>query len=460
MATRRSPDAPPEGFFPLAAQIPLQSFVFPIFPPQASRLRELTLTCDIQLDEYQQILNKHSLDEQREKQLSPNTHVRRSSYNASNSLVFHAPNLPPSITSIALELFRQGFPVGWLKSVARSLPKLRSLTFFSCLIDGLDDGSRNDAVSMLEMLKLRNLHVIDSFTRPGFWREAAIGLSEEHERAKEAYTEHEDGNRRHSARGLQAIEMSYTYRGHSDPEFMSRIAGEELPELLGSGVVAASFNLLAPPNLIPGENGQENDLLEDPANLDENGQLIDNRRPEGILPFPEYGRASSALRKRFERLSSGKDLGKLRMLNISLWTLRPEEVGQVLYSCAGGGSGVLEDLCISVLMRPGWWDELLKSLTDHSQALEGLEVVGVPDDDEKEQVGTKVVQDIFDQANDIEKLRLACARLVRFDMTILRAKSFGRVAWNFDAQSGTWNGGFVPGKGQNGHSVPVKQKET
>jgi hypothetical protein len=451
MATRGSPDAPSEGSFPLAAQIPLQSFVFPVFPPQASRLRELTLTCDIKLDEYQEILNKHSLEEQRERQLSPNTHVRRSSYNASNSLVFHAPNLPPSITSIALELFSQGFPVGWLRSVARSLPKLKSLTFFSCLIDGLDEGSRNDAISMLEKLKLRDLHVIDSFTRPGFWREAAIGLSEEHERAKEANTEHEDGNRRPSAKGLQALEMSYTYRGHSDPEFMSRIAGEELPELLGSGVVAASFNLLAPPEPVPQENGQEADLLEDPANLDESGQLIDNKRPEGILPFPEYGRASSALRKQFEHLSAGKDLGKLRMLNVSLWTLRPEEVGQILYSCAGGGTGVLEDLCISVLMRPGWWGELLENLTDHSQALEGLEIVGVPDDGEKERVSTKLAEDIFDQAKDIEKVRLACPRLVRFEMTILRAMSFGHVAWKFDAQSGTWNGGFVPGKGQNGH---------
>ena len=96
MASRRSPDSPLECSFPLSAQIPLQSFVFPIFPPQASRLRELTLVCDIKLDDYQEILSKNSLEEQREKQLAPNTHARRSSYNASKSLVFHAPNLPPS----------------------------------------------------------------------------------------------------------------------------------------------------------------------------------------------------------------------------------------------------------------------------------------------------------------------------------------------------------------------------
>ena len=448
MAIRSSSDDPPGGSFPLAAQIPLESFIFPNFPPQASRLRELTLTCDIKLDEYQEILNKHSLEQLREKQLSPNTHVRRSSYTASNSLVFHAPNLPSSITSMTLELFSLGFPVGWLKSVGRSLPELKSLTFFSCLIDGLDEGSRTDAITILEMLQLRDLHMIDTFARPGFWREAAIGLSEEHERAKEEHTENLPGQR------LQALEMSYTYRGHSDPEFMSRIAGEELPQWLGSGLVAASFNLLAPPRP-PHEDGSEPNLLEDPANLDEKGELIDNKRPEGILPFPEYGRASSALRQRFEQLRAGEKLTELRLLNISLWTLRPEEIGPMVYACADGGTGKLEDLCISLLLKSGWWDELLKSLTDRCPELEGLEVVGVPDDQQKDQVSTKLAADVFESTKDVERLRLACPKLVRFEMTILRAKSFGRVGWNFDVHSSTWNGGYVPGKGQNGHRSDV-----
>lgn len=125
--------------------------------------------------------------------------------------------------------------------------------------------------------------------------------------------------------------------------------------------------------------------------------MIDNERPEGILPFPEYGRASSALRKRFEQLGSGKKLTQLRMLNTSLWTLRPEELGPILPACVGDGNRKLEDPCISVLLKSQWWDELLKSLTDKSPELEGLEVVGVPDNDQNEQVSMKFAEDISGQ---------------------------------------------------------------
>ena len=139
------------------------------------------------------------------------------------------------------------------------------------------------------------------------------------------------------------------------------------------------------------------------------------------------------------------------MLNTSSWTLRPEELGPVLQACAGDGNGKLEDLCISVLLKSQWWEELLKSLTDKSPELEGLEVVGVPDDDQNEQISMKFAEDIFEKTKDLESLRLACPKLVRFEMTILRAMSFGLVGWKFDINSGKWSGGYVPGKARNGH---------
>jgi len=441
---------PSDDSLPLAAQIPLQTFTIPTFPPQASRLRELTITADIKLDEYQELLTKHQLQSQSQEQLAPNTHSRRSSDSASSSLVFHAPNLPPTVSSLTLELFSLGFPAGWLRSVGRSLKNLRSLVLFSCLVDGLSEESRKDAGFFFNIVNLRDLHVIDSFARPGFWRELGEDLTTRNIVTRGA-SENGDGDEPKAEQKLRFLEMSYTYRGHTDPEFMARLAGEELPDLLVEGLMAASFNLAPPLPPAPAEEGQE--ALEDPANLDENGELFDKKRPEGILPFQVNSRAGAALLKRFQQFSTGKGLAHLKMLNLSMWTLRAEEVGQVLYSCAAGGSGSLGDLCVSVSLDESWWDALLQGLTGNSQVLEGLEIVGVPSDSGKEQASTTLAEEVFEKTKDLEKLRAACPRLFKFEMSILRAKSFGRVEWNFDESLGKWSGGITPGEAHNGVST-------
>jgi len=327
---------------------------------------------------------------------------------------------------------------------------------FSCLVDGLDKESRSDAAVFFNMLSLRDMHIIDSFARPGFWKELAEDME------ANVIMQKEPGPDAKAVESLKFLEMSYTYRGHSDPDFMARLCGEELPDLLSKGLVAASFNLAPPPTPPPAEEGQE--ALEDPANLDEQGELIDNKRPEGILPFQVNSRASLALRKRFEQLSTGKKLADLKMLNLSMWTLRPEEVGEVLYSCAADGNGSLADLCVSVSMEAeqgglklGWWDGLLKSLTGKSQELESLEIVGVPSDDHKDIETSKLAEEVFEKTKDTEKLRLACPNLVKFEMSILRARSFGRVDWIFDVDSGKWTGGITPGEGQNGDWTLVEK---
>ncbi len=452
------PSTPGDGSYPLAAQIPLQSFKIPIFPPQASRLRELTLTSDIKLDEYQELLQKHMLEAQSQEKLAPNTHARRSSDTASASLQFHTPNLPATISSLTLELFSLGFPAQWLRSIGRSLHALKSLVMFNCLIDGISEESREDAGFFFSIISLRDLHIIDSFARPGFWNKLAEDI------ITRSATGRDNSPNGKSDQKLRFLEISYTYRGHSDPDFMTRLCGEELPELLTSGLMAASFNLSPPPPPPPAEEGQE--PLEDPANLDEEGKLFDNKRPEGIVPFQVNSRASATLRKRFEVLSSGKALQHLKMLNLSMWTLRPEEVGQILYACASGGSGSLADLCVCVSLDEAegdltldWWDEILKSLTDKSQDLEGLEIVGVPSDKATGPVSAKLAGQIFEKTKDLEKLKLACPKLVKFEMNILRAGSFGRVEWIFDEELRDWSGGITPGEAQNGDWTMVDKSE-
>lgn len=457
-----SNNAPDEESYPLAAQIPLKSFTIPTFPPHASRLRELTVTADIKLDEYQLEISRHAEHQQAQNQKTDSkTHARRISDEASSSLVFHAPNLPASITSLNLELFSLGFPAGWLGSVANSLKGLKSLVMFACLIDGIDEGSRADVNKCFEVLQLVDLHFIDSFARHGFWTQLAQGLKQTH--LAEGSTVAGDKNNANRDSGyaeiqaqaqvegqpLQFLEMSYTYRGHTDPDFMGRLCGEEIPELLGKGLVAASFNLLPPPPPPEAKEGQES--LEDPANLDDKGELFDNKRPEGILPFQVNSRATDTLVKRFAHLSTSKDLAGLKMLNLSMWTLRPGQVGEVLESCAAGSGGELADLCISVSMDDGWWEELLKSLKGKSGELEGLEIVGVPSDEGKDMVSGNLAEDVFGKTKDHENLRLACPKLTKVEMSILRAASFGKVEWALDEASGTWKGGMAAAQGQNGN---------
>ena len=391
-----------EANFPLAAQIPLRSFQLPPFPPEASHLRSLTLTSDIKLDEYQSLLQLPASDD-----LEPGSIDQTTTDNLIPD------SIPPSITDLTLELFSLGFPAGWLSNLADRLPRLQSLTLFSCLIDGLNEASRTDAEAFFrEILNpaqfkdtaggrggvgneninaksrgpgLHDLHLIDVFARPAFWSAVGKGMqNEKHVRQKlragggvitVADNAVQNGIEP-EGQGLKFFEVSYTYRGHADPEFMNRVPGEELPSLFTPSLVAVSFNLASPPAPAVSQDSAED--LEDPANLDENEELIDGRRPEGILPFPAGGRVVGALLNRVRELEKGGLVG-MKMMNLSLWTLRLDEVGEVLDACRS-----LVDLTICVEMdgkaRAEWWRLLLKALRDNGKELEGLEIVGVPSD--------------------------------------------------------------------------------
>jgi len=385
--------------FPLAAQIPLRGFQLPAFPPEGTHLRELTLTADIKLDEYQSLLKSSSLE----------------SKDGEDGPAMPSILLPQSITHLTLELFSLGFPGAskFLSRLAKALPNLRSLTLFSSLIDGLDSESRQDAEIFFEnLLLLRELHVIDSFARPGFFKD--IG------RIFESRTE-EEGH------GLKVVEVSYTYRGHEDGDFLARIHGEELAGLIVKGLVGASFNL-AP--AMPEELGEG---IENPEGAEAKSKVA-----EGVLPFATDGRAAVGVRKRFENMSAKGELRSLRVLNLAMWTLRAHEVGEMLYACAGGGNAELVDLTVSVLLEDQWWQELLDSCGQKgvAAALEGLEIVGVPSTAKEEGEGGKQNNSLSQRQEDIEKLGAACPQLVRLGMSILKANSAGEVIW--EKADGAW----------------------
>ncbi|KAK5046581.1 hypothetical protein LTR84_007342 [Exophiala bonariae] len=392
---------PGDGSFPLAAQIPLEDFQLPSFPEEANRLRELTLTADIKMDEYQTLVGPQLTDAVRGQQ--------------------PLPNLPKSITHLTLELFGLGFPGNppFLTRLARSLPNLRSVTFFSCLIDGINEDSRKDAEKFFGVAThLQELHIIDSFARPGFFKKIGDIFS----------TRSKPSDSTTASEGLKVVDASYTFRGHEDSDFLARIQGEELSGLIVPGIVGASFSFVPV---------TEDELAE--STKDADGEEVKEKPAEGVLPFASDGRAPTAAKKRFENLSADGALSSLRVLNLSMWTLTAAEVGHLLYASAGGGAGNLVDLTASVLLEDGWFDALVEGLAYKGvgAALEGIEIVGVPVQGKQEGEDWQHGAIKLVELDDLKKLEAAAPNLAKLEMNVLKVKSGPKAVFGRD-EAGKW----------------------
>jgi len=123
---------------------------------------------------------------------------------------------------------------------------------------------------------------------------------------------------------------------------------------------------------------------------------------------------------------------------LAMFALRPHEVGEIVYSCAAGGKGVLGALTVSVLMVEGWWRTLLRVFEGVSEGMESLEIIGVPEDvsenGEGSQTAAKGLLKI--DKDDVDALKMVCPKLTTFEMSILRAKSMGKAKWTFEG--GGW----------------------
>lgn len=193
--TSQSPVPPSEA---RAAQIPLQSFNLPTFPPEAftAGLTSLILTSDIKLEEYNDLLTKP----------------------------FSVPSLPPSIKSLTLELFSLGYPPSFLTELGKALPALKSLTLYSQLFFGTTASSNDDALAFVESQPvLQELHLLDVFASPGQFTKLAEQLSPK----------------------LKFLEINYTYR-HSDPHFRSSIPSKDLTDFVKGGLVGLTLSISAP----------------------------------------------------------------------------------------------------------------------------------------------------------------------------------------------------------------------
>ncbi|KAL9114906.1 MAG: hypothetical protein Q9227_001149 [Pyrenula ochraceoflavens] len=399
-----------------AAQIPLQDFILPSFPAEASSLHSLTLTSDIKLDEYQGLLQSQS-----------NLEI---------------PPLPSSITDLTLELFSLGFPASFLPQLASRLPNLKSLTVFSSLIDGLDSATRKDAETFIQHIAqngLRQLHLIDTFCRPGFIRITAS-----------AFHDHASGDAADSKGSLQLLEVSYTYRGHNDPTFSSRMPDSEIAHLAAIPSLVAASLVLAAPALPP--EGQ-NASLEDPSNLDANGKLIDDKRPEGIIPIS--GSSSTILETALLNVKQNKRSVEKRMLDTTLYTLTPAQATKIL---AAHPTIAVLSMCLIVRHGGDVWFTELKNALKESKELEVLEIVAIPSQEvyEKARAASPSTQDtlaglLFPSPVEVEELGSLCPKLQSFKMDVLRTRSSGAMEWIRQESDGRWVGGLIRAEG-NGSS--------
>lgn len=286
-------------------------------------------------------------------------------------------------------------------------------------MDGITEPSRADAEAFFEKTPLlAELHVLDTFARVGFWQTVARIIQQ---RAKESKDVADNA-------GLKVLEVSYTYRGFDDDGFLARVGGEEWAEYVVDGAVGLAFGLV--PEAAAADGSTEAGEKE--------------KQIEGILPFAVDSRASEGLRKRFKGASKGS-LVDLKMLDLSLWTLRPGDIADILNACTGESQtgGGMVDMTLSVLMEDGWLKRLAEALSLRGRSIEGLEIIGIPSDPKEMRVAAQNGKSLGKQdvavlgQQDLEELSAVCSSLSRLTMSILRAKSFGRVAWT-KIEHGSW----------------------
>jgi len=252
------------------AQIPLQSFTIPDFPPETGGLQSLTLTSDIKLEEYSDLLK------------DPVTVTKL---------------IPPSIASLTLELFSLGYPPNFLSSLADRLPNIKSLVLYSQLFAGTTAETQQDAESFFEKSQnIRAIHFLDVFARPHFF-----------ERISTIFKERE--------KPVIFLEINYTFR-HEDEDFLTRVPATELPMLIHPRLVSLALNVAEP---------ETTDDPEDPSNLTSEGEEKKSK-PEGIMAFNK----SLATHVVDALTKEGSAPRTLRALNITMYTISQAQLRQIV----------------------------------------------------------------------------------------------------------------------------------
>ncbi|PNS19678.1 hypothetical protein CAC42_7522 [Sphaceloma murrayae] len=419
-----------------AAQIPLQSFTIPPFPPEAKHLRALTLTSDIKTDEYQDLLSQpFSIP--------------------SGSDATTIAQTAPLIEALTLELFSLGYPPGFLSVLANDVaPNTKTLTIYSQLLGGISNESQDDAVRFFERLtSLRALHLLDVFTRPGFWSRIAPFLRSTKDNPPKVDEQQSADDPPSPRKGLLALSLNYTTQ-HSDPTFLSKVHSSELPLLVSPSLISLSFNIAEADTTNDPEDPTNASLLpvENESDEDKKKRLEAEAGRDGVMTFNKSN--SAVLVKAL--MEEGFRPRDLRLLNLTLYTLGLGDLERVTGMHKGlvvlGVTVEVEDAGKSREV----WGRVLKGL----ESLETVEVVvspGLAFYMQINRIPSTALEDAFPNKEELDTLSSEGSKLQTFKATVLRSAHLQKLEW--ERKDGEWVGGFVPGTAQKEEEEKKKAHE-
>jgi hypothetical protein len=348
------------------AQIPMQTFQLPQFPPEAGGLMALTLTSDIKLDEYSDLLSQPA----------------------------SVPPLPRSVQSLTLELFSLGYPPGFLGSLIDRLPDLKSLVLYSQLLSGITSESQDDAVRFFDKAKsLRALHLLDVFAKPTFFGAIAPKL-------------------RDREKGIMFLEINYTFR-HEDQGFLARVPGDELPLLITPSLISCSLNISVP---------DRTDDPQDPTNLPtKDGKKND---ADGVLAFDQS--KSSALVQSLTATESAPRVMKL--LNTTLYTISMSQLRSLLEKHSGLlVFSATVDLKPTEECKKELLDAL--AVCQSLEQVEIVASLGTQLQEGTHEERSARLANFFPTIADMEHLEGKCKKIANFKSNILRKTTWQSLEW-------------------------------
>lgn len=333
----------------------------------------LTLTSDIKLDEYSEILKNPPF----------------------------VPHLPSSIQSLTLELFSLGYPPGFLTSLIKELPDLKTLVLYSQLFAGISPESQEDAVQFFEKAQsLRSLHFLDVFAKPHFVEQIAPKIKERE-------------------RGLMFLEVNYTYR-HEDDHFLESVSGTELPLLISPSLITCSLNVSVP---------DLTDDPEDPSNLIHEVKKDAGR--DGVLSYAQDDPTNAIL---IENITAEDSAPRaLKLLNTTLYTISITQLRTILEKHLG-----LLVLSVTIELQPTevFKKQLMETLAI-CKSLEQVEIVfDLGSDGDSENLG-----EIYYTKEEIGNLSTQCTKLNSFKANVMRRTKLQSLDWSKPGVQ--WEGGVI-----------------